>query len=127
MIYVIIGKLETLKQNLSSSDISWVKMIVEAFKELSCFSGLKPNFTKCETAGLSPLKRVVEAVCGFKNVDLTNDAVKILRIHFLYHDEIKTAKALSTVKNILKALNMWNTRTLTLEKRFIIFKTLAVS
>ena len=34
-----------------------VKMLVEIFKEFSCFSGLKPNIEKCGIAGLGPLKR----------------------------------------------------------------------
>ena len=33
---------------------------------------------------------------------------------------------LSTVKNIHKALNVWNTRTLTLEGRILIFKKLRI-
>ena len=70
-------------------DISSVKILVETFKEFSCFSGLKPNITKCEIAGLGPLKGVLEAVCGLETVDLTNDAIKIPGIHFSYHDETK--------------------------------------
>ena len=60
--------------------ISSVKMLVETFKEFSCFSGLKPNIENYEIAGL-------EAVCGLKTFDLTNDAIKILEIHLSYHNE----------------------------------------
>ena len=60
-------------------------MLVETFEELSCFSDLKPNITKCEITGLGPLKGVLEAVYGLKTADLTNDAIKILRIQ-LYQD-----------------------------------------
>ena len=73
-------------------DISSIKMLVEAFKEFSCFSGLKPNITKCEIDGLGPLKGVLEPVCGLKTVDFTNDAIKILGIHFSYDNETKTAE-----------------------------------
>ena len=39
------------------------------------------------------------AVCGLKTVDLTNGAIKILEIHFSYHNEAKTKRNfLSTVK-----------------------------
>ena len=62
-------------------------MLVETIKEFSCFSGLKPNITKWEIAGLVPLKGVLETVCGLKSVDLTNDAIKILGIHFSYHNQ----------------------------------------
>ena len=65
-------------------------MLVETFKEYFCFSGLKPNITKCKIAGLNPMKGVLEAVCGLKAVELTNDAIKILGIHFSYHNETKT-------------------------------------
>ena len=48
---------------------------------------------------LSPLKEVLEAVCGLKTADLTNDAMKILGIGFSYHNETKTERNfLSTVK-----------------------------
>ena len=74
-------------------------MLVQTFKEFSCFSGLKPNITKFEIVALGPLKGVLDAVCGLKTVDLTNDAIKILGIHLLYHNEIKTERNfLSTVK-----------------------------
>ena len=69
-------------------DISSVKMLVETFKEFSCFSDLKPNIEKCEIAGLGPLKGGLEAVCGLNTFDLTNDATKILGIHLSYHNEI---------------------------------------
>ena len=54
----------------------------------------------------------VDAVCGLKTADLTSDAIKILGMYVLYHNETKTEQSfLSTVKNIQKALNVLNTRT----------------
>ena len=92
------------------------------------FSELKLNIIKCKIAGLGPLKRVLEAVCGLKTVDLINDAIKILGIHFPYHNVTKTERNfLSTVNKIQNALNVWSTRTLTLERRILIFKTLGIS
>ena len=61
-------------------------MLVETFKKFSCFSGLKSSIAKCGTAGLGPLKGVLEAVCGLKTADLTNDTIKILGLNFLYHN-----------------------------------------
>ena len=88
-------------------DISSVKMLAETFKEFSCFSGLKPNITKCEIAGLGPLKEFLEAVCGLKSVDLTIGTIKILRIHLSYHNETKTERNfLSTVEKY-RTLSMY--------------------
>ena len=88
-------------------------MLVETFKEFSCFSGLKPNITKPEIASLGLLKGVLEAFCSFKTADWTNDKIKILGIHLSYHNKTKTEQnLLSTVKSIQKALNVGNTRTL---------------
>ena len=56
------------------------------------------------------------------------NTVKILGIHFSLHNEPKTERDyLSTVKNTQKALNAWNTTTLTLEGRILIFRALAIS
>ena len=52
-------------------------MLVETFKDFLVFFWLKPNITKCEITGLGLLKGVLEAVCGLKTVDLTNDAINI--------------------------------------------------
>ena len=74
------------------------------------------------------MKGVLESVCGLKTVELTNDVINILEIHYLYHNGTKTDQNfLSTVKQIQNALNIWNTRTLTLEERILKFKTLLIS
>ena len=52
--------------------------LVEVFNAFSLFSGLKPNLTKCEIAGIGALKGVQVAVCGMKCIDLYNEASKIL-------------------------------------------------
>ena len=67
-------------------------MLVEAFKKFSCFSILKPSITKCENAAFAPLKGVLESVCGLETVELTNAAIKILGINFLYNNETKTER-----------------------------------
>ena len=89
---------------------------------------LKANFSKCEIAGLSSLKGVLEAVCGLKSFNLTTDTIKILRIHFSYNSTLKVQNNfLDTIKSIQKVLRFWNRRILSLEIRIIIFKTLAIS
>ena len=109
-------------------DIGLVRILVDTFKVFSCFSGLKPNINKCEIAGLGILKGAQEAVCGLQKIDLTNDTIKILGMHFSYNKKIQTERNyLTTVKKNQKALNVWITRTLTLEGKILIFKTLGVS
>ena len=109
-------------------DIVSVKVLIDTFKVFSCFSGLKPNINKCEIAGLGVLKGVQEAVCGLQNIDLTNDTIKILGVHFSYNKNVQKEKNyLTTVKKIQKALNVWTTRALTLEGKVLIFKTLGIS
>ena len=109
-------------------DIVSVRVLIDTFKLFSCFSGLKPNINICEIAGLGILKGVQKAVCGLQNIDLTNDAIKILGIHFSYNEKIQTERNfLTTVKKLQKALNVWMTRALTLEGKILIFKTLGIS
>ena len=66
-------------------DIASVRIIVDTFKVFSCIYGLKPNINKCEIAGLRILKWAQKAVCDLQNIDLTNDTIKILGIHFSYN------------------------------------------
>ena len=73
-------------------DIASVKILVHTFKVFSCFSGLKPNINKCKISGLEILKRAQEAVCGLQNIDLTNDAIKILRIHSSKNKKLQTER-----------------------------------
>ena len=78
-------------------------------------------------AGLGVLKGAQEVVCGLKNIDLTNDTIKILGIHFLYNKKIQTERNyLITVKKIQKVPSVWITRTLTLEGKILSYKTLGI-
>ena len=56
------------------------------------FSGLKPNLTKSEVAGIGVLKGVQEIVCGMHCKDLNIDTLKILGTHFSYNEKLKEAK-----------------------------------
>ena len=51
----------------------------------SNFSGLKPNKTKCEIASFDVLNGVQVALSGINCVNLNNETVKILVIHFSYN------------------------------------------
>ena len=105
--------------------------IIELISELntfSKFSGLKPNKTKCEIAGIGVLNGVQVTLCGMKCVNLNNETVKILGVHFSYNKNLEQDK--NFCENIIKIENIlksWGMRHLTLEGRITVFKSLAVS
>ena len=49
--------------------------------EFALFSGLKPNKSKFEIAGIGTLKEVNMALCGMEHIDLTITSIKIFGIH----------------------------------------------
>ena len=74
----------------------------------SHFSGLKPNKTKCEIAGIGVLSGVQVALylCGMKCVNLNNETVKILGVPFPYDINLEKDKHfcehIVKIENILK-------------------------
>ena len=62
-----------------------VTEVIQIFEHFSIFSGLKPNKSKCEIAGIGVLKGVQMALCGMECVNLKNNTIKILGIHFSYN------------------------------------------
>ena len=68
--------------------------IIKLMNELntSNFSGLKPNKTKCEIAGIGVLNGVQVSLCGMKCVNLNNEIVKILDVHFSYNKNLEQDK-----------------------------------
>ena len=59
------------------------------FDTFSKFSGLKPNKSKCEIAGIGVLKGVQVALCGMRCIDLVSNIVKILGIYYSYNDKLE--------------------------------------
>ena len=57
-------------------DLASVKKLLDIFY-YSKYSRLKPNFSKCEIAGIGSLKGVEVAVCGIKCVNLKVNTIKI--------------------------------------------------
>ena len=57
-------------------------------------SGLKPNLTKSEIAGIGVLKVVQVAVCGMCCLGLNNDTLKILGTYCSYNEKLKEKKFL---------------------------------
>ena len=47
---------------------------------MTSFSKLSSNTSKYEIAGIGSLKLGETVVCGMKNIDLTKDVVKMIRI-----------------------------------------------
>ena len=91
-------------------------------------SGLRPNLSKCEIAGLGILKDVKVALCGLKNIVLTEECIKILGVHISYNKNLQDdMNFCNTVKNIYNVVRIWRLRNLSLEGKITIFKTLAIS
>ena len=90
---------------------------------LSNFSALKPNKTKSEIVDIGLLNGVQVALCGMKRVNLNNETVKILGVHFSYNKNLEQDKNfcehIVKIENILKS---WRMRQLTLEGRITVFK-----
>ena len=69
--------------------LPFVINLLEIFKHFSQFSGLKPNKSKCEIAGIGVLKGVKVTLCGMRCVNLHEDAIKILGIHNSYNKQLE--------------------------------------
>ena len=111
---------------------NYVKILLETFHAFSLFSGLKPNKSKCETAGIGLLKGVNVALCGMEcvdlKVDLKKDTFKILGIHYSYNQALENDQNFTNhiikIENVLK---LWRSRSLNLEGKITVFKCLALS
>ena len=73
-------------------DLASVKNVLDRFSYYSNYSSFKPEFYKCEIAGIGSLKRVEKAVCGIKCVNLKVSTIKILRVHFSYNKKFLKKK-----------------------------------
>ena len=80
-------------------DITSVKELINSFNQFYHFSGLKYNIDKCEIASIGSLKGVTEAVYGLKCVNLSNDAIKILGMHFPYNKKVQMQNNFIITKN----------------------------
>ena len=68
------------------------------------------------------------ALCGIKCVNLNNETVQILGLHFSYNKNIEQDKNFSEhILNIESILKLWRMRRLTLEGRNAVFKSSAIS
>ena len=75
-------------------DISSIKVVIKDLNSFSGFSGLRPNFTKCEIAGIGVLKSVNVILCVMKCLDLTKECIKVLEVHISYNKKPQVVKTL---------------------------------
>ena len=66
-----------------------IMKIMKTFDIFSTFSGLKPNKSKCEIAGLGAFKRLKLANCRMESIDLTFNANKSLGAYYSYDKSFK--------------------------------------
>ena len=100
---------------------------MKTFSTFPQYFCLKPNYEKCEIAGIGVLKSVKVAVCGMKCVDLCKDTIKITGVHFSYNKTKQGEKTLlETMTKIQNVLRIWRMPSLTLEGKILVFKTLTI-
>ena len=103
-------------------------MLLEGFHAFSFFSGLKPNKSKCEIARVGLLKGVNVALCGMECANLEKDTIKILGIHYSYNQALeKDQNFTDQIIKIENVLKLWRSRSLNLEGKIAVFKSLALS
>ena len=109
-------------------DFNSVKNVLEMLNQFYMVSGLRPNFSKCQIAGIGSLKHAKVALCGLKILDLTKESIKILGVYISYNTKLQNnINFCMTVKNICNVIKSWRMRHLSLEGNITIFKSLALS
>ena len=102
--------------------------LINIFDTFSKFSGLKPNKSKCEIAGISALKVVQVALFGMRCIDLISNIVKILGIYYSYNEKLEIQENVKRhIVNIEKILRIWSMRDFSIAGKITVFKTLAIS
>ena len=76
-------------------NISSAIEIFNTFDKFSEFSGLRLNKSKREFAGIGVKNGVQTALLGIKNINLKEDFIQILGVHFSYNDTIYKEKTFS--------------------------------
>ena len=109
-------------------DTKSVIELMNIFPTFSKFSGLKPNKTKCEIAGIGTLKMVQVAVYGMRCNDLVSNIVKILGIYYSYNEKLEIPENFKRrIIKIEKILRICRMRDLSIAGKITVFKTLAIS
>ena len=103
-----------------------VMEVIQIFEYFSIFSGLKPNKSKCEIASVGVLKVVQMVLCVIECVNLKNNTIKILGIHFSYNRSLENDENYRRYIKFEKLLKLWRMQQLTIEGKILVFKTLAI-
>ena len=101
--------------------------LLEIFKHFSQFSALKPNKSKCKITGIGVLKGMKVALCGMRYVNLHEDTIKILGIHYSYNKQLENDENFKRYMCFENVLKLWRARNLSLEVKITVFKSLALS
>ena len=116
------------KQTILLSFLKSVIELMNIFDTFSKFSGLKPNKSKCEIAGIGVLKGVQVALCGMRCIDLVSNIVKILGIYYSYNEKLEIQENFKRhFIKIKKNSRIWRMRDLSIPGKITVFKTLAIS
>ena len=68
------------------------------------------------------------ALCGMRCVNLHEDTIKILGIHYSYNKQLETDETFKKyIAKIVNVLKLWRARNLSLEGKITVFKSLALS
>ena len=98
------------------------------FDTFSKFSGLKPNKSKCEIAGIGTLKGVQVTLCDMRCIDLVSNIVKILGIYYSYNEKLEIQENFKRhIIKIERFLRTWRMKGLSIAGKITVFKTLAIS
>ena len=76
---------------LQKKQISVIE-VLKFFDRFSKVSGLKPNTSKCQIAGVGSLNGTNVVLCGMQYVDLKKESLKILGNHFSYNNILEQKK-----------------------------------
>ena len=105
-------------------DTKSVIELMNIFDTFSKFSGLKPNKSKCEIAGIGALKGVQVALCGKRCVDFVSNIVKVLGIYYSYNEKLEIQEDFKRhVIKIETILRIWRIRDLSIAGKITAFKT----
>ena len=108
-------------------DLDSASEIFKVFDMFSIYSGLKPDMKKCKIAGIGSLKRVKLALCEVKSIDLAQETIKIVGLHFSYNKKLRDEKNFVSHIKSVENLKIWKMRTLSTEGKISIFKALGIS
>ena len=102
--------------------------IFNTFDIFSKYSGLKINKSKCEIAGIGVKNGAKTALLGTRNINLSNDYIKILGVCFSYNKDIfKEKNYTEVVKKMEDVIAIWRWRNLSLGGKITVFKSLVFS